>query len=63
MSKYFLPKDIARCARVDCPKHQKCARWLDRLPWGQYWYNNFTPENCEGFIKKKEHEDKLHNIR
>ncbi len=52
MSKHFLPNDIARCGRDDCPKHLKCARWLDRLPWEQYWYNEFDPENCEGFIEK-----------
>lgn len=53
MSKYFLPKDIARCGRDDCPKHAKCARWLDRLPWEQYWYNEFNPESCLSFIEKK----------
>jgi len=58
MSEYFLPNDIARCGRDDCPKHLKCARWLDRLPWEQYWYNEFNPIGCEGYIEKKDEQTK-----
>ena len=50
---YFLPHDIALCKRDDCPLHNECARWLDKLPSESYWYSYFDPENCEDFIEKK----------
>ena len=49
---YFLPHDIARCNRDDCPLHLECARWLDRLPMEEYWYSQFEPKGCEDFIEK-----------
>lgn len=52
--RYFLPNDIARCNRDDCPLHLECARWLDRLPMDDYWYNHFEPKGCENFIEKKQ---------
>lgn len=55
---YFLPNDIARCNRDDCPLHLECARWLDVLPMDAYWYSQFEPEGCEYFIEKKEIESK-----
>jgi hypothetical protein len=51
---YFLPHDIARCNRDDCPLHLECARWLDRLPMEEYWYSKFEPKGCENFIEKKD---------
>ena len=50
---YFLPNDIARCSRDDCPLHLECARWLDKLLSELYWYNQFEPKGCENFIEKK----------
>ena len=52
---YHLPNDTARCSRDDCPLHNECARWLDRLPMkmDKYIYSQFEPENCEDFIEKK----------
>ena len=50
---YFLPNDIARCNRDDCPLHLECARWLDILPMEEYWYNQFEPKGCENFIEKE----------
>lgn len=52
--RYFLPHDIARCNRDDCPLHLECARWLDRLPMEDYWYSQFEPKGCENFIEKKD---------
>ena len=49
---YFLPHDTARCNRDDCHLNLECARWLDRLPMEEYWYNQFEPEGCENFIEK-----------
>lgn len=50
---YFLPHDVARCSRDDCPLRLECARWLDRLPMEEYWYSQFEPNGCENFIEKK----------
>lgn len=50
----FLPHDIVRCNRDDCPLHLECARWLDRLPMEEYWYSQFEPKGCENFIEKKD---------
>ena len=55
---YFLPHDIARCNRDDCPLHMKCARWLDILPMEYYAYIHFEPKGCEYFIEKKKIESK-----
>ena len=55
---YFLPHDIARCNRDDCPLHMECARWLDILPSEWYWYSQFEPKGCEDFIEKKKIESK-----
>lgn len=53
---YFLPHDIARCNRDDCPLHLECARWLDRLPMDmdKYIYSQFEPKGCENFIEKND---------
>lgn len=53
---YFLPHERARCNRDDCPLHNECARWLDRLPMDmdKYIYGQFEPVNCEYFIEKKD---------
>ena len=34
-----------------CTKKLKCARYLDTLPFEQYWYSDFT-EDMDCFIKK-----------
>ena len=52
-TKYFLPLDISRCANEKCNRKMKCARYLDRLPFDNYWYNYFDENNCEEFIKKE----------
>ena len=48
---YFLANDIARCSNESCTKKLKCARYLDTLPFEQYWYSDFT-EDMDCFIKK-----------
>lgn len=55
---YFLPHDIARCNRNDCPLHLECARWLDRLPMDDYRYGQFEPKGCENFIEKEKEQKK-----
>lgn len=63
---YFLPHDIARCNRDDCPLHLECARWLDRLPFEAYWYCHLrrfgtvglNQNGCDDFIEKKSIEPK-----
>jgi hypothetical protein len=53
MNKYFLSNDIARCSNENCTKNLKCARYLDTLPFEQYWYSDFT-EDMDCFIEKKD---------
>lgn len=57
---YFLPHDIARCNRDDCPLHLECARWLDILPMdnAKYWFSEFPDKDCEYFIEKEVNERK-----
>ena len=58
---YFLPNDIARCSNESCSKKLKCARYLDALPFEQYWYSDFT-EDMDCFIEKiDEHENRKRN--
>ena len=60
---YFLPNDIARCNRDDCPLHLECVRWLDVLPMDAYWYSQFEPEGCENFIEKKQEPKKKEKLK
>ncbi len=53
MNEYFLANDIARCSNENCTKKLKCARYLDILPFEQYWYSDFT-EDMDCFIEKKD---------
>ena len=48
---YFLPNDYARCSNENCTKKLKCARYLDTLPFEQYWQSDFT-EDMDCFIEK-----------
>ena len=48
---YFLPDDYARCSNESCSQKLKCARYLDVLPFEQYWYSDFT-EDMDCFIEK-----------
>jgi len=58
---YFLANDIARCSNENCTKKLKCARYLDTLPFEQYWYSDFT-EDMDCFIEKKdEYENRKRN--
>lgn len=58
---YFLPDDIARCSNESCSQKLKCARYLDAIPFEQYWYGDFT-EDMDCFIEKKdEHENRKRN--
>ena len=50
---YFLPNDIARCSRDDCPLHLECARWLDVLPMEEYWYSQFEPKVASILLRRK----------
>ncbi len=51
MNKYFLANDIARCSNESCTKKLKCARYLDTLPFEQYWHSDFI-EDMDCFIEK-----------
>ena len=53
MSKYFLQDDFARCENEKCSKKNTCARYLDTLPFEQYWHSDFT-EEMDCFIEKKD---------
>ena len=50
---YFLPNDIARCSRDDCPLHLECARWLDRLPFESYWYSQFERKGARILLRRR----------
>ena len=49
---YFLANDIARCSNENCTKKLKCARYLDALPFENYYMADFKEIGCEFYIEK-----------
>lgn len=47
----FLADDMARCSNEKCNKKLNCKRYLDKLPFENYWFDTFNENECKYYIK------------